>query len=107
VITIIALILVGTVSLAFFNAKSEAYDGKTLADAKKIQEALKVYFEVNGYYPLSDNGRPGEIDQYLSFYPTNDNCPYSYERRSSDDYRIRYCLENGETSEVTGRGYTP
>ncbi len=89
IIILIFLIVAGVIGLAFVNAKDAAYDKKTIADIEKISEALKIYFDVNGYYPTSVNNVPNDIEKYLSFYPTNDNCSYSYERKSSgDDYTL-------------------
>ena len=58
VMTIIA-ILIAAVSASFTNAQIKGRDGKRKADLKAVQQALEVYMQTNGVYPL--NYTPGEI----------------------------------------------
>jgi hypothetical protein len=94
VIIIVAAIFTGV--LAFANAKKSAADKQTAADISKITEALKIYQEVNGFYPAGTSGMPAEmVGSYLDFYPTpktnqcNGSSQYKYEQlRGGEDYAL-------------------
>lgn len=52
VISIIA-ILVAAATASWTNAQKKSRDGKRKSDLKSIQQALELYFQNNGFYPLS------------------------------------------------------
>ncbi|OGE74073.1 MAG: hypothetical protein A3I07_01330 [Candidatus Doudnabacteria bacterium RIFCSPLOWO2_02_FULL_42_9] len=92
VLGLIVVLSASTIVLAFVNAKSEATTRQRIADVEKIEEALKIYFEVNGFYPQTDNGQPKDIELYLEFYPSYSNCSYTYERLAGgNDYKLNRC----------------
>jgi len=100
-VVIIALILI-TVFFAYINSGATANDQRRLSDINKIQEALKVSFGINGFYPDSSNNQPRGITSILDFWPTspkaNGGCTaaentYTYAQRSNgSDYVLNFCL---------------
>jgi type II secretory pathway pseudopilin PulG len=113
VLFLIVIIIVTTVGIAYGSAKSQAQDKQRLSDASKIAEALKLYFDINGFYPTSVDGLPKGIEAYLDFYPTPPNpngvCTsvqtYSYERKDSGtDYILHFCLGESGMHTVTSKG---
>ncbi len=114
VLGIIITLAAGAIVFAFTNAKADAADERRLADVGKIQEALTLFFDVNGFYPNNSDGVPKGIDQYLSFYPTppnpNGNCTkesnnYFYERKASGmDFNLSFCLGKDGKHTITSKG---
>jgi type II secretory pathway pseudopilin PulG len=100
-ILIIALVAI-TVFSAYINSIGSANDKKRVTDIAKIQEALKVDYNVNGYYPSAQDSKPKGIDTYLDFWPTapapNGTCTvkentYVYSDESNwTDYSLTFCL---------------
>lgn len=56
VMTIIAL-LVAAASASWTNAQQKGRDGRRKSDLKGIQQTLELYFQQNGHYPQSSNGK--------------------------------------------------
>ena len=56
VISIIA-ILVASATYSWRNAQEKGRDGKRKSDLKAVQQALELYFQNNGQYPASANGK--------------------------------------------------
>jgi hypothetical protein len=76
-----------------------------IKDVEKISEALKIYYDVNGYYPTASNSIPKGIEAYLDFYPAGETCSYNYERKTSGtDYELTFCLGNSERHILTSQG---
>jgi hypothetical protein len=105
VVLLIALMVLGVTGLAFTNAKAEASDKQISSNVTVIYEALKVYYDVNGYYPAAANGMPKGIEAYLDFYPKGSDCPYNYERKASGaDYELSFCLGKSGQRLMTSQG---
>jgi type II secretory pathway pseudopilin PulG len=105
-IFIVILSLGALVSIsAFLSAQIEARDKKRLVDIGKIHEALALYHQENGYYPISASGLPVGIAEYLENWPlapvpdgecTTDQNKYRYDQRGGDeDYLVTFCLGKG------------
>lgn len=103
--TLILFFIAGVVVFVFFfayiKAQSTANDQKRINDIEQIQAALKIYHDDNGFYPVSNNGVPKNIENYISFWPTapnaNGRCTdeqntYSYSQRPGTDYWVTFCL---------------
>lgn len=111
-ILIIAIIIV-TVFSAYINSQESANDKKRITDITKIQEALKVAFDVNGFYPGTMNDKAKGIETFLDFWPSapkpHANCnaadnKYTYSDRSNgSDYSLTFCLEKKYQSLSAGR----
>jgi hypothetical protein len=114
VLGIIITLVTGTIVFSYIGAQDAAADKRNLADVDKIHEALKLFYEVNGFYPQDAQGLPKGIEAYLSFYPkpssTNGLCQpsdtYYYERRASGgDFKLTFCLPKTGVHSLTSRGY--
>jgi len=113
IILIVIIALIGiTVLSAFINSKTPINDQKRVTDINKIREALKVDFNVNGFYPESMNGKPKGIETYLDFWPTapkpDGGCNpsqnnYTYSQRSNgSDYAVDFCLGKSQNNLAAG-----
>lgn len=100
----IAIILIGliVVFLAYTSGQSKARDERRLADVSKIQQALKIFFDENGYYPFGGEGQePTGLSNYMDGWPANPeskSCPdaYFYRQNSQGEgYELNFCLEHG------------
>ena len=103
IILIVIIALVAITSLfAFINSTAAANDRKRLTDVEKMQEGLKVYFNVYGYYPSTQNSKPVGMESYLDFWPSapkaNGKCTdaqnrYVYlQKQNGLDYYLTFCL---------------
>ncbi|OGE82898.1 MAG: hypothetical protein A3B10_02470 [Candidatus Doudnabacteria bacterium RIFCSPLOWO2_01_FULL_44_21] len=102
ILIVIAVIVVLVTSLAFFSAQTEARDQIKMIDVSRIQKALKIYFDENGFYPYSNNGQPIGINNYLDFWPkppsADSNCSstqsdYNYvQKNNGGDFTLTFCL---------------
>ena len=99
VIVILALLVLG---LGYSSARSLARDRHRLADVQKIHDALKVFFEENGYYPYgTGTGEPTGLADYLETWPSSpvsSHCPNTYtysQKAQGNSYELTFCLDQG------------
>ncbi len=112
IISVILGILVLTVFLAFLNGSVAANDQKRLNDVALIQQALKLYYDENGFYPVSSKGIPSSIENFLNFWPeapkANGSCSdesntYTYARKpSGTEYSLTFCLGRSRDGYAAG-----
>jgi len=88
VISIIA-ILMAVATISYTNAQQKGRDNKRKADLKAVQQALEIYFNQNGKYPI-DGGAGGEITCNV----TGDSNPQPWGTEFD-------CDENGSSTDPT------
>src|SRR3989344_2421778 len=98
---IIGIGLIVVVS-AFSSAQGKARDERRLSDVSKIQQALKIFFDENGYYPFGgEASEPTGIGNYIDGWPASPSskaCPETYFYRQNsqgEGYELEFCLEQG------------
>lgn len=103
IIILAAIISLGVLAviLAFGSARSSAANQNRLSDVAQIHEALKVFYDQNGYYPYG-SPVPERIADYLDHWPTPPgpagicstiNDTYAYSQKSlGSDYAVTFCL---------------
>ncbi len=108
ILALIVILALAVLGLAFSSAKTQARDRHRLVDVQKIHDALKIFFEENGYYPYgSGTGEPTGLANYLDGWPVSpksSRCPntYSYVQKSQgNSYDLIFCLDQSGTNKVS------
>ncbi len=99
---LIVILALAVLSLGYSAAKVEARDQHRLTDVQKIYDALKIFYEENGYYPYgSGSGAPTGLSNYLDGWPVSPpsgKCPNSYlynQKAQNNSYDLSFCLDRG------------
>ena len=101
--SLIVILALAVLGLASSSAKVAARDRHRLADVQKIYEALKIFYEENGYYPYgSGTAEPTGLSNYLDGWPVSPpsgKCPNTYiynQKSQSNSYELSFCLDRSE-----------
>jgi type II secretory pathway pseudopilin PulG len=101
-IAIVALIAFG-ILFAYLSSASSARDLQRIKDISLMSEALKIYFEENGFYPDGSSTEiPSGIETYVDRWPaapvadgacSNLSNRYLYTQKlNGSDYALTFCL---------------
>jgi len=103
IIILTAIISLGVLAVisALSSARHAAANQNRLADITQIHEALKIFYDQNGYYPYG-SPVPEGFGDYLDHWPTPPGpagaCSrvadiYAYSQKSlGSDYNVTFCL---------------
>ena len=103
IIILTAIISLGVLAviLALSSARHSAANQNRLADITQIHEALKFFYDQNGYYPYG-SPLPEGIGDYLDHWPipptpagicSSISDTYAYSQKSSgNNYSLTFCL---------------
>jgi hypothetical protein len=107
ILALIVLLVLMVLGLAYSAAQAQVRDRHRLIDIQKIHDALKIFFEENGYYPYgTGTGEPTGLSNYLDGWPVSPKsaaCPnnYSYAQKAQgNSYELVFCLDHGGVSKV-------
>ncbi len=110
----VILFLIGVaVFFAYIFSATQAADKQRLADVAVMKDALKVYYNENGFYPNgSDTEDPVDMNDYVDRWPkspplsgscTSLNNRYLYSQKlNGSDFTLDFCL--GQSTDGVAAG---